>query len=1533
MWGKHDKIKKNMVKNHESVSNQSESGAENQWSDLEKIGESGLKVEVNPASIHEEITQEAQESKATKLNELSKKIKDVYKATKQQSRALNPQVEKSEISPAPPDINKNMVNSGSLIDRIKAIYYNRQSSKSVALIQKLSNSKKSKDESKLSRLAESGKINFADQRVSEAFLETVRDVRPNEITRLTELGISPELIQQNENIQSLTIQAFRSRIDESLNGKSYRSDGLGDAPVSYSNEILIGLISDERKKEQLTQGLDIQRYGDEVVDKSLGEMQKYYYDSEYNKEYRKNAATNLSILKQLGFMPSSSDMQVVKLFDGDSPDKKQEVASEVGLIDGKVVDRMYAYKYEQTLRWIRNEDEQAKLPELTISQKLAPSEDGLGSYWHEQSRVLGKDAMVFCAKYIKDEFEREYKQWEDYYRIWYPDRPEPKLEDYIKDGTLQDKFFEDGGQTRMPMDIVKYSFWGESDGFYHGGYSESIMKFLASNIDSIHGENRGFISTWAKIQGKDEQTTAEARLAFMQYVTGDQNINNHFFDNYGPSKNFFSHALDRIDIKQILPLIDENWQGYYSSSELAYMDFLDRNPGFLMYFDSNKMDFQGAVNEYFSQDGPNQNLAKAMLESRATQLVENPEILSKLPEEEWPILAEKILNTNPKQLVEHPEVITKLPLVKQQYINFLRANDFPDSASGFKSDDIEKFFGDSGPKPDFWAYEFTHGDFETILRQDEEAVKEMPFDNKQSTILETYNSIEDGILKSDFKNFVMEGYEEVPISRIAFAPTILNRLGQSNASEITAHRSAFAQQLLRINLDDDQKMFESLERIEDVFIHNNLPFVGKAFLSFQILHPQFRLDSDFEFGEESTISPVLKKAAATEKDGGITSVSESREAIIFSDLLRASFGSNNRSIKEYLKTIQKGQNLVDELKTGQMGWDRFKSVHDGEMAQDAKSDYDALNIFAQHMNTMYNNTRMGRDNPRRMTGDIRQDITELTAAFSSSERHSLADRIVRSFAYFADITDFDSATSLLAEKTSSADKRNREAVMNRIRLEQGDFIKGIGSVGYLSNILQNGSVAKEFLGDSAGSDRTPLDTDLSVILEQPSGIEDGLNKTDANDYGPVWLVLKGDENRAGEKRFSITRRSPSEFNQTVEVPGSDGIEAFYTGVLGPSHYGIRTGFGSSEIDYFVTDNGSTNGTLNSQTVGLEVALNGFYIPVVDKSSGEVVFSPNDYDALRRRMSGLSYYETGDYQFASDTDLRFGATEINGDKVDSIDSIISKLAQNEQEVRKKHKAIDGVIDDALGEIGGLTRKNYIDGDLTEGFVELVDTGSTGRFDNAPGSGDFDYMMRVDKSIMDNPAKLGQISNALLAKFGKTKHAVDEVLENGNLRLKGVSIEGLDTSVDIDISFTQKTNKVQYSTDMALADRLENIKKQSPEKHQQVVANIIFAKQFLKSAGSYKPNRGETPQGGLGGVGVENWVLQNGGSFLSAAKEFMSVAEKCENFEEFKAKYAVWDFGENHMSKGERQHDNFVSDNMSADGYKRMKQALVTFLQQV
>ena len=92
-------------------------------------------------------------------------------------------------------------------------------------------------------------------------------------------------------------------------------------------------------------------------------------------------------------------------------------------------------------------------------------------------------------------------------------------------------------------------------------------------------------------------------------------------------------------------------------------------------------------------------------------------------------------------------------------------------------------------------------------------------------------------------------------------------------------------------------------------------------------------------------------------------------------------------------------------------------------------------------------------------------------------------------------------------------------------------------------------------------------------------------------------------------------------------------------------------------------------------------------------------------------------------------------------------------------------------------------------------------------------------------------------------------------------------------NLDITFTEKTDKVSYSTDMALQDRLATIQRNDPEKYKYIVANILLAKKVLKNALCYKPNRGEVPQGGLGGVGIENWILQNGGSFIDAANDFL------------------------------------------------------------
>ncbi|MBQ9180917.1 hypothetical protein IJ135_02375, partial [Candidatus Saccharibacteria bacterium] len=169
-------------------------------------------------------------------------------------------------------------------------------------------------------------------------------------------------------------------------------------------------------------------------------------------------------------------------------------------------------------------------------------------------------------------------------------------------------------------------------------------------------------------------------------------------------------------------------------------------------------------------------------------------------------------------------------------------------------------------------------------------------------------------------------------------------------------------------------------------------------------------------------------------------------------------------------------------------------------------------------------------------------------------------------------------------------------------------------------------------------------------------------------------------------------------------------------------------------------------------------------------------------------------------------------------------------------------------------------------------------------------------------------------------------------------KEIQLQGLESPVDIDITFAHKTNKVTYSTDMALKEFYDSMPE---DRRQEVVANVIFAKKFFKAIEAYKPFRGSMiGQGGLGGVGVENWILQNGGSFVAAAREFMQVAERARSFDEFKSEYAVWDFGENHMivddskrssfSKTKPKHDNFVMRNMSADGYQKMKSAFATFL---
>ena len=628
------------------------------------------------------------------------------------------------------------------------------------------------------------------------------------------------------------------------------------------------------------------------------------------------------------------------------------------------------------------------------------------------------------------------------------------------------------------------------------------------------------------------------------------------------------------------------------------------------------------------------------------------------------------------------------------------------------------------------------------------------------------------------------------------------------------------------------------------------------------------------------MSPVLKMSSTT-----------SKKIIVFSDLIKASFGSNNRSVNAYLRNIEFGSNLYESIKSGQI---QFDSLGEAEMRE--------LTTFCNHLATLYNNTiKAKKDNEIFIsTGNILTDILELSKKLSPNGTldYNLADRVIRMFCGFAGIDTLEQAKEYINQKVKTADSRNRNASNSDMVLEQGDFIKGIGDITYLRNILQNGSVSKEYLGSSAGSDATPLDTDISMIMSSDGTISDKMNVTVASRYGPIWFVLKNDD------RFMTTRTN----SETLEAKRDmSKIEVFYTGVWGQGHYGIRTGFASSEINYIVMEN-------YDPRVGLEIAMNGFYIPVANKE-GKIVFTSKDYDELRTKMSGLSYFGYDNYAFSEN--LITEETEY----------FAQQIEQSNFEVQAKREKITSVIKKSLDELG-LHLKTNIDGDLTEGFVELIDTGSTGRGTNKPGDGDFDFTMRLDKNILLNPTRLNEIKQTILKNLGRENSS--ELTGTGDFRLKGVQID-TDMSVDIDITFTQKTDKVSYSTDMALQDRLATIQRTDPKKYKYVVANILLAKQVLKKAEAYKPNRGEIPQGGLGGVGIENWILQNGGSFTDAANSFLKAAEG-KSFSEFQSTYQIWDFGDNYLAerRGLYSNDNFVANNMSEAGYQKMVQALKEYL---
>lgn len=548
-----------------------------------------------------------------------------------------------------------------------------------------------------------------------------------------------------------------------------------------------------------------------------------------------------------------------------------------------------------------------------------------------------------------------------------------------------------------------------------------------------------------------------------------------------------------------------------------------------------------------------------------------------------------------------------------------------------------------------------------------------------------------------FNNETIEALINVDESKQKDAIKILDRLSRSNSAELRRIKEQMALQILEKKPETYEK---TLNSIENIYLTSNIPDVGKLYLVFKELHPNL-LGEDTKMQDASVGNiPSLKEATTSEKKN-----------MIFTRLLMSTVESNSRNLRDYIETIEQGNEI-------------FKKIRNGEVkAQNlAKNERETITKYNEILNFVYNQSN--KEEKRENTGDIEKDINELAKLFRTDiVKAEMPDRLVRMFAHRAEIRSLAQAKEIMEKSREKADERNTEfSKRESINIEEGDFVKGIANTEYFPSMLQRGILAKDFLGGNAMSDCTPLDTDVEKVLKKGKTLKDTIaslshapvycsSNTDGKKLGKIMLVFSKDN-------FIETRNQNDEVSkENIELLKQDKDKKEVCHNFDTA-YGISMGIGSENIKCIIADR-------YVDKLGLEIALNGFYIPIVD-NDGKVVYTKEMYNNFREKMQGLSHY--GEKHFELDETAK--KPEMSG--------IIELVDRSMQDARNKQEKILKTLEEAVNK-NGYTLSDERRTDLKPGIVEFIDTGSTGRGTNMPGDGDFDYMVRMDKVLSDNPTE--------------------------------------------------------------------------------------------------------------------------------------------------------------------------------------------------
>ncbi len=713
---------------------------------------------------------------------------------------------------------------------------------------------------------------------------------------------------------------------------------------------------------------------------------------------------------------------------------------------------------------------------------------------------------------------------------------------------------------------------------------------------------------------------------------------------------------------------------------------------------------------------------------------------------------------------------------------------------------------------------------------------------------------------------------------------IILKIDNSPSQEIQKIREQLIAQLM-----DNPNPVAAYDHIEQIFIKNNIPNVGKIFKIFSVLYPPTSLERRLRNGRTS---PVLNGMSTKRK-----------YYTIYRDLLKSSIDSGNRSLRDYAAVLFQGQQYLDKAET--LGWQELLS-----------EEKDKLGYILKKFKTLLENSTLGVRNEVAPidSGDNLQELyLSLRRALGVKEGQKISDRVSEMYLRPIGIKDLRELLHRMSQAKASAHDRNLDLVKKsengHLSVQPGDMFKGV-DINFISNILQNGSVAKEFLGASSQEDQTPMDTDVAVVLngETDNGFKGALEKSMANQYAAAGLL------------FCIRDRGQfqkSQIGQPAKYDSSK-LELFQTG--GDQHYGIRTGFPVTEIDFMVAKPNLVSSRNSLENIYFEIAQNDFYIPVVDEE-GKILFTPEMYRQYRNIFAGLDRF--------GNRHLRVNLTRSSDRSFSDIEEIKKTSGANKEQVLEVGRNIRQAITATLEKTGIKLKPEY---DTSIIGAELVDTGSTGRGTNLLDSFDFDFSLKLDALEIKNIEK---ISSEIMSQFVFQKRLGGETKSNYiQLRMQGVTSIGgveLPQPVDIDIGVGSKSELRQFETQDALKEKMEYIKTRNGEEaYEDTLANIVLAKRILKQAHAYKKANSDGGEGGFAGVGTENWILANNGNMLDAFTSFKKAAYDVNGtrlpFEEFKKRYQLYDAG---INIKKQRHDNFI-EVLNEQGYSNMLVAIEKYI---